>query len=316
MSCFGALCGICKRQESDENLDTDDKTKNVSHAKVHEENEKLKAEVERLQKLLIINKNKIVETPRKDLVPTNHVYNFSNETKLMEASKRNDFYTVEQMSTNVNWKDENGLTALHWAAKYSCVEVVQKLIQFALLSVNELDNFKRTALHYATEIGNIEVIQELLKHPKTDLNILDADGQSPLLIAVTLGKLSVTEILLKQPKIQVNIRERGGETSLHLAVRLENENMVKLLLTVKGINLNVNAKCNGYLTALDYAEAQHNKSMCQLLSKGDSKSKAAKRKGDFKSKAAKRQDYAKSKAAKRQDYDTDDQYMEESFWEM
>ena len=79
---------------------------------------------------------------------------------------------------DVNSKDENNLTALHFAAAKDYDVIVRLLlVDPRLNSVNDVTNFGKTPLMTAVVRNSIKSVQELLSHPSVHLDITDDEGR-------------------------------------------------------------------------------------------------------------------------------------------
>ncbi len=137
---------------------------------------------------------------------------------------------------NIDAKDNNGWTALHYAVQQGRVEMVKLLLdkgasiddegrngwtdlQFAvfkgyieIISIL-LDKGAKvsacektsgmTALHYAAIWGNVDAVKEILKYSKIDdINIKDNNGKTALHYAATWGNVDLAQELVKYSKIE------------------------------------------------------------------------------------------------------------------
>jgi len=174
-------------------------------------------------------------------------------TKNTEKVKR----WLDQPGINVNLQTDErckleGYTALMWAVRVNCKEVVELLLSHPnvkdKIDVNIRDAKGNTALMLATSLGytNIEdnegIVELLLSHPnvkdKIDVNIRDAEGNTALMYAVMSGKERIAELLLNHPNIDVNIKNKGF-TALMCAVLGGSEETVKLLQSRSNIGRDV-----------------------------------------------------------------------------
>ena len=120
----------------------------------------------------------------------------------MEESVRRRWPTVEAFLTwayangaDVNAKDENGDTALIWAARYDKEKVVSALLA-AGADVNVKNAYGTTALMLAARNGNEKAVAALLA-AGADVNAANASGNTALMWAVRYGKEKVAAVLKK-----------------------------------------------------------------------------------------------------------------------
>ncbi|XP_023940603.2 acyl-CoA-binding domain-containing protein 6 [Bicyclus anynana] len=88
-----------------------------------------------------------------------------NELTIFDAARENMGEVVAQMLSEnpelKNMKDDNGLTAIHWASDRDATYALTELIK-AGCNVNALDDVDQTALHYAVACDHIKSIQILV----------------------------------------------------------------------------------------------------------------------------------------------------------
>lgn len=176
------------------------------------------------------------------------------------------FQALLKHGANVNSVDQNGWTALHFAAAIGHIPVVRELLQHEA-EINTLTPEGSTALHLAIQPGyhritelfleeragtkefqllsgvprspDIEMVRELLNNG-ADINAKDNYGFTPLHAAVAIaweGQEKFKE-LLSRDDIDVNIPDKDGWTALHWAVHLQKADMVNELLAA-GANVNL-----------------------------------------------------------------------------
>lgn len=102
------------------------------------------------------------------------------------------------------------------------------------VDVNAKNTDGRTPLHYAVDIGNLEMVNVLLKN-KADVTQTTSQGHTPLHIAAVKDSTEIAEALLQHMSHDksndfINAQTLDGSTSLHLAARSGNSDMVKFLL--------------------------------------------------------------------------------------
>jgi ankyrin repeat protein len=76
-----------------------------------------------------------------------------------------------------------GLTYLMHCASKGTIECLQILLEFGA-NVNTRDSNNRTALHYACGAGRQEMVQALLQVTGIDTEVQTNDGLTPLMICV------------------------------------------------------------------------------------------------------------------------------------
>ncbi|XP_061819055.1 receptor-interacting serine/threonine-protein kinase 4 [Nerophis lumbriciformis] len=134
-------------------------------------------------------------------------------------------------STNVNAKDEDQYTALHWAA-HNGDEAVTRLLLDRGAAINETDGQRRTAAHVACQHGHENVVRVLLSRG-ADVRVKGKDDWTALHSAAWQGHLGITKLLIKQAGADVNAQTTDGRTPLHLASRRGQYRVARLLIELR-----------------------------------------------------------------------------------
>jgi len=95
---------------------------------------------------------------------------------------------------DLNLRDANDATLLHWAARGGHVPVIEWLLSQGL-SPNERDQNGETPLHVAVRHGHVEAVHTLLK-AGADPNAATVTGSRPLHLAAHAGYLEIAKILI------------------------------------------------------------------------------------------------------------------------
>jgi ankyrin repeat protein len=135
--------------------------------------------------------------------------------ELIKAVKEENLTRVNSILptvNNVNQKDEDGVTPLHWAI-YN-ISIAQALLKKGA-DPNAKTNDGLTPLHWAVAKGKKEVVDLLLKS-KANPNIPTESGSTPLHWAAERGLVDIAEILIKNGAV-VNATDHENLTPLHLA---------------------------------------------------------------------------------------------------
>jgi ankyrin repeat protein/serine/threonine protein kinase len=182
-----------------------------------------------------------------------------------------------EKGADVNAKNDNGETALMWAAKNGHIKIVQHLLEKgADVNAKIESNVWRnggglTALIIAAANGHTEIVKLLLEkgadvNAKTESSVWDNGGGLTALISAAAKGHTETVQLLLEKGADVNAKKDNGETALMGAARDGHTEIVKLLLE-KGAD--VNAKDINGGTALMWAAYNgHNETVQFLLEKG------------------------------------------------
>ncbi len=131
--------------------------------------------------------------------------------------------------------DEDGMTALHFAAQNGNTDVVRFLLENgADIQARDL-KLNRSAIHFAVENGNLECVKFLEEH---DANLLDRDiyGATALHYAAQKNHLDVIKFLVSK-KLDYTAKDARGWTAMHYAACGGSIDIIKYLLA-KGLNIN------------------------------------------------------------------------------
>ncbi|CAH2089119.1 unnamed protein product [Euphydryas editha] len=121
-----------------------------------------------------------------------------NELSLFDASRENMGELVtDLLKRNPELKDErddDGLTALHWAADRDATHALTAAIKGGC-NIDAVDNFDQTALHYAASCGHVESTKILLDAGAAFLK--DDEGCTPLDLATDKEVRTILESAIK-----------------------------------------------------------------------------------------------------------------------
>ena len=120
----------------------------------------------------------------------------------------------------VNQKDHDGWTALRLAAFYGYNEMVKILLE-AKAEVNSTSNTGRTALHFGCQKGNKDVVTTLLA-ANADVNVKEKDGDTALHKSIYCGKVDVVQVVL-EAKADIKLRNAEGQSALDMALEAKGD---------------------------------------------------------------------------------------------
>lgn len=129
---------------------------------------------------------------------------------------------------NVNRKDEQGRSALSFAAGYGVTAVVRLLCRTKGIEFDSRDRDERTPLSHAAAAGNLEAIRILIETNGANINAQDKTGRTPLSWAASEGRIEVIEFLLISPGIEPNFTDKNGRTPLDFAKMFGKHDAVRL----------------------------------------------------------------------------------------
>ncbi len=144
--------------------------------------------------------------------------------------------TLSQES-NVDTKDETGLTVLMQAAQDGDAKEIKKILaKQANLEVK--DQYGWTALMYAVAAQDVSKVKALLK-VSADVKTSDNRGITPLMLAALGDKSEITKLFLSKGA-NVNATNNKGATALSYAKGKGNSEIVSLLEKAGGTGIELN----------------------------------------------------------------------------
>lgn len=192
--------------------------------------------------------------------------NARGSTPLHVATERHLKPVVELLlarrSTNVNAKDEDQYTALHWAAQNGD-EAITRLLLDRGVAINETDGRGRTPAHIACQHGQENVIRVLLSRG-ADVQIRGQDDWTALHLAAWQGHLGIVKLLVKQAGAHVDGQTTDGRTPLHLASQRGQYRVARILIE---LGADVHMTSAGLHTPLHVAAETGHTSTSRLLIK-------------------------------------------------
>jgi len=123
--------------------------------------------------------------------------------ELIEATKRGDIQDVISLlerGVNINAKDNNGLTSLHYASYLEHLEIVILLLE-AGANINEQTNLGGTPLHCASWWRRLQIVEVLLRNG-ANTEISNNDRLKPKKYAISEAILKLFEYYESIPDIK------------------------------------------------------------------------------------------------------------------
>lgn len=186
-----------------------------------------------------------------------------SEPDLLSAIKQADVAQVRtllQQHADVNSKDLDGTTALHWAVERDEVEVVGLLLKGGA-DATVSNRYGISPLLVACKIGTVEVIDKLLR-AGADPNTTTRAGETALMIAARTGKVAAVNRLVAAGS-DINAKEQmRGQTALMWAAAENNLDAIDALLEA---GANINFRSPGGFTALHFAVRAGNTAVVKAL---------------------------------------------------
>ena len=154
------------------------------------------------------------------------------DLRLIEAIQDRDHETVRTLlahEVDVNAREGDGATALHWAVVRDDVELVESLLR-AGADVDAANDYGVTPLTLACTNRNAAVVEQLLG-AGADPNATTEMGETALMSCAGTGSAAALEALFEHGASNVNAAEKShGQTALMWAAAQENPDAVRVLL--------------------------------------------------------------------------------------
>ena len=158
--------------------------------------------------------------------------------KLLITAKRGDrekfleiyrqILSMQKNQINLNYKDENGNTALHYACDEGNLKIVEILLD-ANCETNNKNIEKQTPLHLSAKRGYFDISKRLIESG-ANLNAEDSEKNSPLHYVCRDNYIELLKYFLtKNPKLDV--KNIYGKTPKDLANNIEIKNLLDEYIT-------------------------------------------------------------------------------------
>ena len=149
--------------------------------------------------------------------------------KLLLLSKRGDnekFFNIfqkiislqKQTNININYQDENGYTALHYACDEGNLKIVDILLN-ANCDPNIKNNLNQTPLHLSTQRGYFDITKKLIESG-AKLNIEDSENNYPIHFICKNNYVELLKYILTK-STQINCKNKYGKTPRDLTTNSE-----------------------------------------------------------------------------------------------
>uniref|UniRef100_A0A1I7SMG0 ANK_REP_REGION domain-containing protein n=1 Tax=Bursaphelenchus xylophilus TaxID=6326 RepID=A0A1I7SMG0_BURXY len=181
-------------------------------------------------------------------------------SNLPEGAKK----IVQEDKSLLNFKDDSGRIAIHWAASGGCLPFIELVLRDNPEMALATDDSGWSVLMIASSAGHFDVVKYLLSSCDCDVNHRNSNGQSSLHYAASKNLISIARMLLENGA-EVNVQDNYGSAPIHRAAAKGHVDMVMLLMSQKGARVDL-ADREGN-TALQMAVEDQNDSTAILLAK-------------------------------------------------
>lgn len=157
-----------------------------------------------------------------------NVRNAKGMSPLLKAINNKDVEIV-RLLLNAGSKIDEKTAPVALAALVGSAEIINELIKFGA-DVNQKDENGFTALFWAARLNNPNTAQALLK-AGADINAQSPKGDTPLMAAIINNNPDLVRLFLAEDT-DLSIQDVDGETALDKAVRKKYPEIIKLLETI------------------------------------------------------------------------------------
>ena len=131
--------------------------------------------------------------------------------------------SLDKNNRDINYKDENGYSALHYACEEGNLKIVEILID-THCNPNILNNLKQTPLHLSAKGGYFDISKKLIESGAI-LNIYDSEKNSPIHYICKNNYVELLKFCLtKSPQIEE--KNIYGKTPKDLTTNPEIKNLI------------------------------------------------------------------------------------------
>ena len=177
------------------------------------------------------NVNSFKKDSKNDVSLSENEPNYKNLLLLTKNGETEQFLdlfdkisVLPNFSEGINYKDENGFTALHYSSDVGNLKIVEKLLN-SNCNPNIKNNKNETPLHLASKKGFFEICKALIDNGAL-LNIYDSDQNSPIHYVCINNNKKILELFLsKNPHI--DSKNKNGKMPIDLATNKEIKDLLE-----------------------------------------------------------------------------------------
>ena len=220
-------------EESIREIDSEGENTSSNKGKNYNENNKKEKDS------LISNNNRIIKKINFDDIQTTNTQIDSKNRELLLISKKGDkeklLELLSSKQININFQNENGWSALHFACDEGNLKIVDILIK-SKVNLNLKTIEKKTALHISVLRGYFD-ISKLLIENGAKINLRDNEQNLPIHICASQGHDELLNFLLEKNSSGIKIKNLYGKTPLDLANKESTKEIIKKFLDIKKKNI-------------------------------------------------------------------------------
>ena len=188
------------------------------------------------------NSSLVLEKNYKDLL---FLAKKGDKEKFMELFSQ--ILALPKNTIDINYRDENGLTALHYSCDEGHLKIVKILLE-AKCDPNIKSKEKETPLHLASKRGYFDICKILIDNGAI-LNIYNSESNSPIHYACMNNHVELIKYFLTKD-LEIDSKNIYGKTAIDLTKNKEIKELINNYIKAKEIKT---------IKALDYSDPKHKK---------------------------------------------------------
>ncbi|CAD5217764.1 unnamed protein product [Bursaphelenchus xylophilus] len=218
-----------------------------------------------------LNKH-LMDEPEETMHSSDWAYKYVQHEWLRLSTKKNaspqtiehfidalEVLSAKLMETVINFQDQNGNTALHYAVSHENYGVVSVLLDAKICRVDDTNKagYSPVMLAALCDIKNeteAAIVQRLFERGNVNAKAV-YHGQTALMLAVSHGRVETTNLLISCGA-DVNLKDIDGSTALMCAAEHGHKELVKILLKRPGIDASL-TDCDNQSALSIAMENQH-----------------------------------------------------------
>ena len=172
-----------------------------------------------------------------DLNSTLNKEDSKNRELLLISRKGDKEKLLELLSTNqinINYQNDSGWSALHFACDEGNLKIVDVLIK-SKIDLNLKTNEKKTALHLSVLRGYFD-ISKLLIENGANINLRDNEKNLPVHICAAQGHDELLTFILEKNSTGIKVKNLYDKTPLDLATKESTKEIINKFLSLKKNN--------------------------------------------------------------------------------
>ena len=158
----------------------------------------------------------------------------------VEAKHLELFQYLVEMGSNVHKQTKDGISCLHIAAGNGCLRFCKVLLEKCNFSILMDNDNGWSAVHFAAKAGDLELFQYLIEQGN-DVCRRTKDGMICLHIAALNGYFGLCKLLLEKYNVDIYLRDHNEGNVLHFAVESGDIDICQYIIE-KGIDVNSKKK--------------------------------------------------------------------------